>query len=418
MALDAFGRLRTSDCFTTFNYYPSDMTANTNLDIDVWVSGATGGAQSYNSQNYIEMPISGSGVTYSLRTTKQPMIYQPGKSRLIYMTGVLMTTVPPLSGTVFSHMGIFTVDNTSPIAPNVPVIRQGTYLKTNGTNFYWEDVNQGPIIESVIQTSWNIDTFDGNGPSGKTLTVSANANKNLLIVIDQEWLGVGRIRCGFIIDGVIYYAHQFLHNGMDIQYTNTPRLNLSYYIVGNSANTMRQMCSTSISEGGYFSTGRINNINVPVNSLISVNTTQDIVLLGLRIQSGFPFATFFIKQLSFLYTITGSSSGKYAQFKIQMHSTNGSIGAVTNPVSALSFNPLNNSSVEFCTGNGTTYVSTPGFIIGSGYLETATALEIVSVVNDSLQIRNLFTKYDTLYITAIVSASGTMGASVTFIEDI
>lgn len=413
MALDAFGRLRTSDCFTTFNYYPSAMTDNTTLDIDVWVSGQTGGAQSYNTQNYIDMPISGPNNTYSLRTTKQPMIYQPGKSRLIYMTGVLMTIVPPTSGTASSHMGIFTVDNTSPIAPNVPIITQGTYLKTNGINFYWEDVIQGPTIESIIQTSWNIDTFNGSGPSGKTLTVAANANKNLLIVIDQEWLGVGRIRCGFIIDGVIYYAHQFLHNGMNIQYTNTPRLNLSYLIIGNSTNSMRQMCSTSISEGGYFSTGRINNVNIPVNSLISV-VTSNTVLLGIRIQSGFPYATFFIKQLSFLYTIIGSSSGKYAQFTIQMHSTNGSIGGLSGTPTFL---PLVNSSIEYYTGNGIT-VTSPGFIIGSGYLETATAIEIVSVVNDSLQIRNLFTRYDTLYITATVSASGTMGASVTFIEDI
>jgi len=56
MALDEFGRLRTSNCFTTFNYYPSAMSSNTTLDIDVWVSGQTGGAQSYNSQNYINMP--------------------------------------------------------------------------------------------------------------------------------------------------------------------------------------------------------------------------------------------------------------------------------------------------------------------------------------------------------------------------
>ena len=44
-----------------------------------------------------------------------------------------------------------------------------------------------------------------NRPSGKTLTI-ANAAQTLLLVMDQEWLGVGRIRCGFIIDGVIYYG--------------------------------------------------------------------------------------------------------------------------------------------------------------------------------------------------------------------
>ena len=403
MALDAFGRLRISDCFTTFNYYPSPVSANTSLDVDLWVSRQSGGTQTYNAQNYINMPISGVGTTYSLRTSKQPMIYQPGKSRLIYMTGVLMTSTG--AGTT-SHMGLFSVDTSTP-----PVITEGTYLKCDGTNLIWEDVTQTGTT-SVIQSSWNIDTFNGSGPSGKTLTI-ANAAQTLLLVIDQEWLGVGRIRCGFIIDGVIYYGHQFLHNGFTVQYTKTPRINLSYYIQGTVVNAMRQMCSTSIIEDGYFSTGRIDNVNVPIGSLISVNTTQDIVLLGLRVQTGYPNSTFYIKQLSFYYTGGG---GKYSQFKIQMFSTNGSIGALTG--GALTFNPLSNSSIEYCLGNGTTYALTPGFIIGSGYLDTATAIELVSVVNDSLQTRNLFTSYDTLYITGIASAAGTMGTSLTFIEDI
>jgi hypothetical protein len=113
-ALDAFGRLRTAGCFTTFNYYPSPMstTLATNLDVDVWVTSGTGGTQTYNSQNYINMPISGGvGTTYSLRTTKQPMIYQPGKSRLFYMTGVLMDTITP---NTTSQMGFFDVDSSNP----------------------------------------------------------------------------------------------------------------------------------------------------------------------------------------------------------------------------------------------------------------------------------------------------------------
>ena len=403
MALDAFGRLRTSDCFTTFNYYPSPLSNNTSLDVDVWVSRENGGTQTYNSQNYINMPISGSGTTYSLRTTKQPMIYQPGKSRLIYMTGVLMASISPGTN---SHMGLFTVDTSTP-----PIITEGTYLKCNGTNLIWEDVTQSGTT-SVIQSSWNIDTFNGSGPSGKTLTI-ANAAQNLLLVMDQEWLGVGRIRCGFIIDGIIYYGHQFLHNGETVQYTKTPRLHLSYYINGTVSNSMRQMCCTNILESGYFSTGRINNINVPINSLVTVGITNNTVLLGLKIQSGYPLSTFFIKQLSFYYTGGG---GKYAQFKVQMFSSNGSIGALTGGTPT--FTPFANSSVEYFIGNGTIYASTPGFIIGSGYLDTSTALDIVSSINDSLQTRNLFTSYDTLYITGIASANGTMGTSVTFIEDI
>jgi hypothetical protein len=408
-ALDAFGRLRTAGCFTTFNYYPSPLstTLATNLDVDVWVTSGTGGTQTYNSQNYINMPISGGvGTTYSLRTTKQPMIYQPGKSRLFYMTGVLMDTITP---NTTSLMGFFDVD--SSVLP--PVVTQGTYFKCNGTNFYWEDATQNLPITSAVQSSWNIDTFDGNGPSGKTLTVAANANKTFLIVIDQEWLGVGRLRCGFVIDGVIYYAHQFLHNGLTVQYTKTPRISLSYLIYGaTTANAMRQMCSTSIIEDGYFSTGRINNVDVPISGLVDVNTTNNRVLLGLKIQSGFPKSTFYLKDL-FLYYNGGGT--KYAQFKVQMHSANGSIGNVTG---ALTFNPLPYSSIQYCIGNGTTYVSTEGFVINSGYLDSQTSSTIVSVVNDSLQTRNLFTSWDTLYITGIASADAKMGATVTFIEDI
>jgi hypothetical protein len=381
-------------------------TSATNLDVDVWVTSGTGGTQTYNSQNYINMPISGVGTTYSLRTTKQHSIYQPGKSRLFYMTGVLMDIITP---NTTSQMGFFDVDSSNP-----PVITEGTYFKCNGTNFYWEDATQNLPITSAVQSSWNIDTFDGNGPSGKTLTVAANANKTFLIVIDQEWLGVGRLRCGFIIDGVIYYAHQFLHNGLTVQYTKTPRISLSYYIYGaTTANAMRQMCSTSIIEDGYFSTGRINNVDVPINSLVAVNTTNNRVLLGVRIQSGFPKSTFYLKDL-FLYYTGGST--KYSQFKVQMFSTNGSIGALTG--TALTFTPLPYSSIEYCIGNGTTYVSTEGFVINSGYLDSQTSSTVVSVVNDSLQTRQLFTKYDTLYITGIANSAATMGATVTFVEDI
>jgi hypothetical protein len=308
-------------------------------------------------------------------------------------------------------MGLFSVDTSTP-----PAITEGTYLRCDVTKLIFEDVTQdgtGTIqTESVIQSSWNIDTFNGSGPSGKTLTI-ANAAQTLLLVMDQEWLGVGRIRCGFIIDGVIYYAHQFLHNGLTVQYTKTPRISLSYYIKGTVVDAMRQMCSTSIIEDGYFSTGRINNVDVPINSLVDVNTADNRVLLGLRIQSGFPKSTFYLKDL-FLYYNGGST--KYAQFKVQMFSTEGSIGALSG--TALTFNSLSKSSIEYCIGNANAYVSTEGFVINSGYLDSQTSSTVVSVVNDSLQTRNLFTIYDTLYITGIASANAAMGATVTFVEDI
>ena len=66
MALDAFGRLRVSENFTTFNYYSSPLSATTTLDIDVFVSReTTPGTQAYDTQNFINMPITTGATNYS-----------------------------------------------------------------------------------------------------------------------------------------------------------------------------------------------------------------------------------------------------------------------------------------------------------------------------------------------------------------
>ena len=107
MATDAFGRLRTSEPFTTFNYYPSPSYIDTS-DNDVWVRDTSNGTITYDiSTNLIKLDISGGAGAnkYATRTTKLPMDYQPGKSRLIMMSGVMMTPVPTASGEqIFSRV--------------------------------------------------------------------------------------------------------------------------------------------------------------------------------------------------------------------------------------------------------------------------------------------------------------------------
>ncbi len=175
MALDAFGRLRTSQPFTTFDYYPSTETS-TNLDQDIWYSAIGGTAtQTYNTDNYILMTINNSN-DYCLRLTKSPMEYQPGKSRLIFLTGVLLTGTIG-SNVITSRVGLFNVDTSTP-----PIITDGTYFQTTGTILQWcESISSLSTVTSVNQSSWNIDTFDGNGPSGKTLS-SSNLSTVLLWV--------------------------------------------------------------------------------------------------------------------------------------------------------------------------------------------------------------------------------------------
>jgi hypothetical protein len=74
--------------------------------------------------------------------------------------------------------------------------------------------------------------------------------------MDVEWLGLGTVRLGFIIDGVFIPAHNFNHaNLVTTTYITTASLPLRYEMTNTgataSASTLKQVCSTVISEGGY-----------------------------------------------------------------------------------------------------------------------------------------------------------------------
>ena len=169
MATDAFGRLRISDVYTLFEYYPSANTSNTNNDIDIWVNDESNSASiGYNSgTNIVELQGNANG-DIATRSTKLPMKYQPGKSRLLYMTCVPLSRSIAGGEEFYSRFGIFSVDGSkNPI--------QGHYFETNGTNLYFV-YTYGGTETKIIQSNWNIDTFDGNGPSGKTLTTANMLN--------------------------------------------------------------------------------------------------------------------------------------------------------------------------------------------------------------------------------------------------
>ena len=127
MASDAFGRLRVSDMFSLFDYYVSPQSTET-LDVDIWVGGTTGtGTITYNSaNNYIKLLVQASG-DYAIRYTKIPMEYQPGKSRLLYISGTLLSGAVN-SNTLVARVGLFNVDTSNP-----PADRKSTRLNSSHT---------------------------------------------------------------------------------------------------------------------------------------------------------------------------------------------------------------------------------------------------------------------------------------------
>ncbi len=57
----------------------------------------------------------------------------------------------------------------------------------------------------VNQADWNGDKLDGTGTSGYTLDLTHPQ----ILWMDFEWLGVGSVRCGFIINGQYVLCHTF-----------------------------------------------------------------------------------------------------------------------------------------------------------------------------------------------------------------
>lgn len=423
MSLDSFGRLRTSQPFTLFDYHPTSLTATNYVDreyfyTDIDAGGTTvydtaavdritvtGGSASkvvYNSTNTVDLTISASSKSV-FRMTKTPMPYQPAKSRLILMTGVPVSRTPAGGENITVRMGLCRYSSN--------LIQEGIYFETNGSILKFVDNVQGTST-SVSQSEWNIDAFDGNGPS--TLNLTFDLLTNILLVFDQQYLGVGKIRCGFYIDGILYYAHQFNHGSLNKPYNTTPRLNIFYQIIGTTvtggAITCKQICCSCISEGGFNARGRRITINTGTTNVNCGNSTSvKYVILAVRVNSSFPQASF--KPLVANLITTTSSTFFIAE--LQLHSTVGSVGTITG---TLTWTSSLDSDIQYSIGDGTIYVSTNGYIIGQDVSLSKSTANIISSEFDTYLQRITFTQFDTLVLVAYGIVNMTVSGNVTLAD--
>jgi hypothetical protein len=233
-ALDAFGRLRVSEPFTLFD--SSHRYADNGL-FDTATSGTASATHDTNASTVSLNVDTGSG-DQVIRETKRVFSYQPGKSLLILNTFVFDEAKIGLR----QRVGFFGAEN-------------GIFIEQDGTtvNLVKRSYISGSVVDTkVAQASWNGDKLNGTGDSGLTLDLT----KSQIFWVDIEWLGVGSVRCGFIIDGKYYVAHTFHHaNLLDSVYMTTATLPIRYEITNTastaSASVLKQICSTVLSEGGY-----------------------------------------------------------------------------------------------------------------------------------------------------------------------
>jgi len=266
---DAFGRMRISPPFTLFDgslrYFDNEFKWN-QKDIGIGTSTFVSNESSVNMQVY------GNGDA-SIRQSKQVFSYQPGKSLLVMTTFVMNTPTVGLR----QRVGYFGNEN-------------GIYFEVDGTtvNLVIRKSTSGSVddtTEKIPQGSWNGDRLNGLGGQNNISNVTLDVTKTQIFWTDIEWLGVGSVRCGFVINGQFIVCHIFHHaNFLNKVYMTTACLPVRYEITSTSvAGTMKAICSTVISEGGYVNRSQTRAIGTPLTGKnLSDTVYRPLVCLRLK----------------------------------------------------------------------------------------------------------------------------------------
>jgi len=334
-AYDAFGRLRVSNPLTIFDS-KNVMSKNNLFDEDLTGSGTVTYTSNKSTVNLNVTTASGDKV---IRQSKRVMSYQPGKSLLILNTFVMNTPEADLKqkvGTFDANNGIF-------------FYADGTTLKIVRRTY----VTGSAVDTEISQSSWNGDKLDGSGASGYSL----NVDKATILFTDYEWLGMGAVRVGFVIDGKFITAHTFLNaNDLTTVYMQTANLPIRYEIETtgtiSGAAVLQQVCSTAIIEGGYPPEGLRQSIGTA--SLAGVNLTTAGTyynLATIRIKSGRPYAVIIPIDIA-----ASAISNSDFQIELRLNAT---------PSTAFSYTSYSDN-VEYDL-TGTTTI-TGGTIVGQAYL--------------------------------------------------
>lgn len=265
---DAFGRIRISNPFTLLEF---NFVTDINIKlVDTLSTGLSTVTHNTNSSS-ITLATTGSGNSKVESRTRG--IYQPGKSLLFLVTGVLNNGTNPAS--VETKLGYFDDDD-------------GVWFQYENSivSVVKRSSISGSIVETKVdQTDWNINPLSSGSGSKFTLDVS----KTLIYYADFEWLGVGSITMGVIIDKELIPIHRFDHSNIEtLPYIKTASLPIRGEITSTSGSgNMLMICGTAISEGGYNPIGKVFSVNRGI-SLQSIGTTPE-PLICIRIKDANPW---------------------------------------------------------------------------------------------------------------------------------
>jgi hypothetical protein len=346
--LDAFGRLRTSGITSLIEL--KQTYSNLPLTVDQVLIGGTGATAVYSStDSSVTMAVGLSG-DCAIRQSKIRAVYQPGKSQIFEASFSNFA----IQSNVIKRVGYFHSSTASPYNTGL----DGFFIESNGVTgiISFQIWHSGTQVFSSPSSSWY--TTDYN-------ILSIDWAKTNLMVADFQWLGVGRVRFGIVIDGTfrLLMSHTGTNNLSEV-YMQSPNQPIRYEIrsLGGSGD-FEMICSQVSMEGSINSLKK----SIMLDHFTSVttptgNTTYP--LIGYRLGSGYEGINAVIESTKIL-NITNSGKADYM------------VSVELNPT--LSFTPswiTTNSPIEYAIG-GTQSVSSSGHRI-AGFLGSGTGISTES----------------------------------------
>lgn len=253
--ITSFGRSRTSSD-RILGEYRYQYGEDTEFEMNDYTVGSGSISIDYNNVCALGT-VSTANNDRAVRQTKQYHPYIPGTSNLYFITFVMSVG----KANLVQQVGAFDDQN-------------GIFFRMNGVTPQVV-VRKNGSDNVVSQAGWNQDTLDGNGPSGINLDFS----KAQILTIDYQWLGVGRARIGFVVNGLVYYAHHFNHaNIVTSVYMSQPSLPVRWEIkntgITSGNSTLMMICAGVYCEGSDFETGWQRSVSTGATTinLTSVNS--------------------------------------------------------------------------------------------------------------------------------------------------
>jgi hypothetical protein len=335
-SLDAFGRLRASNLFG-LHQNKNIYTKEGNWEEEV--SGAGAAITFLSDEAAVELTVGTVSGEYAIRQSRNYFPYIPGKSQQIMMTGVLGNS----KENVVRRMGYYD-DN------------DGLFFEVNGNGF--SVVVRSSTSGSSVDTVINEADFNIEKPN-------MDLSKAQIFFIDFQWLGVGRVRFGCVIDGVLNYFHEMLNaNNVDTVYIAMPSLPVRYELrntgTAASLSTLKEICSSVASEGGFELQG---NDYGASNGITTVSASSRRPVFALKLINQFKGKDNRITAERFTSEVYATTNNAFIELE-HIHApsgTNGNFSGV-HPNSVMSFS----TDISIVSGDPISHPVGQSFVIAGG----------------------------------------------------